>query len=55
VRTPAPIAALLIAHSHWSVADSVARFHARNTFLENIGLIGGFMLAAILVERERVA
>jgi len=26
-----------------------------NTFLEHIGLIGGFMLAAILVEKERAA
>lgn len=44
--------ATLIAHPYWTVADPVERFHALNTFLEHIGLIGGFMLAAILVERE---
>lgn len=46
--------ATLIAHPYWTVADPTERFHALNTFLEHIGLIGGFMLAAILVERERV-
>ena len=47
--------ATLIAHPYWTVADPVERFHALNTFLEHIGLIGGFMLAAILVEREKWA
>jgi len=46
-------AATLIAHPFWTVADPMERFHALNTFLEHIGLIGGFMLAAILVERDR--
>lgn len=46
--------ATLIAHPYWTVADPTEHFHALNTFLEHIGLIGGFMLAAILVERERV-
>jgi uncharacterized membrane protein YphA (DoxX/SURF4 family) len=45
--------ATLIAHPYWTVDDPVARFHAMNTFLEHVGLIGGLMLAAILVERER--
>jgi uncharacterized membrane protein YphA (DoxX/SURF4 family) len=45
--------ATLIAHPYWTVADPAERFHAMNTFLEHIGLIGGFMLAAALVERER--
>lgn len=40
--------ATLIAHPFWQVADPVARFHERNTFLEHIGLIGGLMLAASL-------
>lgn len=44
--------ATLIAHPYWTVADPVERFHAMNTFLEHVGLIGGFMLAAILVQRE---
>lgn len=45
--------ATLIAHPFWTVEDPMARFHATNTFLEHIGLIGGIMLAAALVERER--
>ena len=44
--------ATLIAHPYWTVADPVERFHAMNTFLEHIGLIGGFMLVAILVQKE---
>ncbi|ADG10568.1 DoxX family protein [Caulobacter segnis] len=47
--------ATLIAHPYWTVVDPTERFHALNTFLEHIGLIGGFMLAAILVEKERAA
>jgi uncharacterized membrane protein YphA (DoxX/SURF4 family) len=45
--------ATLIAHPFWTVADPMERFHALNTFLEHVGLIGGFMLAAILIERDR--
>lgn len=45
-------AATLIAHPFWQVADPVARFHERNTFLEHVGLIGGLMIAAILRERR---
>jgi len=47
--------ATLIAHPYWTVVDPVERFHAMNTFLEHIGLIGGFMVAAALVEKERAA
>jgi transmembrane protein len=47
--------ATLIAHPYWTVEDPAERFHALNTFLEHIGLIGGFMLAAVLVEREQRA
>lgn len=47
--------ATLVAHPFWTVADPMERFHALNTFLEHIGLIGGFLLAAILIERERAA
>lgn len=46
--------ATLIAHPYWTVADPMERFHAMNTFLEHIGLIGGLMLAAVLVEKEDV-
>jgi transmembrane protein len=45
--------ASLIAHPCWTITDPVERFHALNTFLEHIGMIGGFMLAAILVEQEK--
>jgi uncharacterized membrane protein YphA (DoxX/SURF4 family) len=44
--------ATLIAHPFWQVADPMQRFHERNTFLEHVGLIGGFMLAAILSHRK---
>ena len=40
--------ATMIAHPFWQVAEPMARFHERNTFLEHVGLIGGLMLAAIL-------
>lgn len=45
--------ATLIAHPYWTVADPMERFHALNTFLEHVGLIGGLMLAAILAEKVR--
>lgn len=44
--------ATLIAHPFWQVANPMQRFHERNTFLEHVGLIGGFMLAAILSHRK---
>lgn len=45
--------ATLIAHPFWTVADPIARFHERNTFLEHAGLIGGLKLAAIVRMRIR--
>ena len=47
--------ATLIAHPFWTSTDPMERFHALNTFLEHIGLIGGLMLAAGLGEREKRA
>jgi len=47
--------ATLIAHQFWTISDPVARFGAFNSFLEHGGLIGGLVLAAILVERDRVS
>lgn len=44
--------ATLIAHPFWQVADPMARFHERATFLEHVGLIGGLILAAILRKRR---
>ncbi|GGA00923.1 DoxX family protein [Dyella caseinilytica] len=45
--------AATVAYPFWAVADPVMRFDDRNAFFEHIGLIGGFMLAAILADRER--
>jgi len=45
--------ATLVAHAFWTMDDPVERFHALNTFLEHIGLIGGLALAAVLAEVER--
>jgi len=45
--------ATLIAHPFWTLSDPMDRFHATNTFLEHMGLIGGLMLAAILIEPDR--
>ncbi len=45
--------ATLIAHPFWTIAEPVARFHAQNTFLEHLGLIGGLMVAAALTEKGR--
>jgi transmembrane protein len=45
--------ATLIAHRFWAIDDPMERFHALNTFLEHIGLIGGLALAAVLAEAER--
>ncbi|MET0339204.1 MAG: DoxX family protein [Caulobacter sp.] len=45
--------ATVIAHPFWTVADPMARFHETNTFLEHVGLIGAFVLAAVLGERGR--
>ncbi|ATC32008.1 DoxX family protein [Caulobacter vibrioides] len=47
--------ATLIAHPYWTIADPAARFHAINTFLEHIGLIGGLMPAAGLAGKGRAA
>lgn len=44
--------ATLIAHPFWTMADPMARFHERNTFLEHVGLVGGLILAAILTHRK---
>ena len=43
--------ATLIAHPFWQIAEPVAKFHARNTFLEHIALIGGLVAVAILRSR----
>lgn len=42
--------AALVANPFWTMAGS-ERFMATNAFFEHVGLIGGFVLAAMLAER----
>lgn len=44
--------ATLIGHPFWRIDDPIARFHERNTFLEHVGLIGGFIVVAVLFNRK---
>ncbi len=44
--------ATLIAHPFWNLAGQ-ERFLATNTFFEHCGLIGGFVIAALLTAREQ--
>ncbi|MET0195251.1 MAG: DoxX family protein [Hyphomicrobiaceae bacterium] len=46
--------ATLIAHAWWTKAG-IERFRDFNTFWEHAGLVGGFMLAAVLASRRLVA
>jgi transmembrane protein len=48
------VVATLLAHRFWVDADPAARFQDRNAFWEHAGLIGGLMLAAILVKQQGV-
>lgn len=45
--------ATVVAHDFWNVTDATIRFHALNTFLEHIGLIGGLFLAATLTVPQK--
>ena len=44
--------ATVVAHGFWRF-EGIERAHQFNTFLEHIGLIGGFLLAAILIDARR--
>jgi len=44
--------ASLVANDFWALQGQ-ARFIAMNSFFEHIGLIAGFVLAAVIAERER--
>lgn len=46
------VLATLLAHGFWTDVDPVTRAHALNTFLEHMGLVGGFMVAAVLLQRQ---
>jgi uncharacterized membrane protein YphA (DoxX/SURF4 family) len=43
--------ATLIAHPFWTMVGQ-ERFLATNAFFEHLGLIGGFVIAALLAARE---
>ncbi|MET3667236.1 DoxX family protein [Caulobacter sp. 1776] len=43
------------ANAFWTMAAGHDRFVATNAFVEHIGLIGGFILVALLDRREQVA
>lgn len=43
------------ANAFWTMAAGHERFMAANAFVEHIGLIGGFVLVALLERRERRA
>ncbi|SRR5258708_11957163 len=44
--------AAFVANRFWEGGDPAGQMAALNAFLEHIGLIGGFMLVAILTERQ---
>jgi uncharacterized membrane protein YphA (DoxX/SURF4 family) len=43
------------ANAFWTMAAGHDRFMATNAFVEHIGLVGGFVLVALLDRRERLA
>ncbi len=45
--------AAVTANAFWSMPAGPARFMATNAFFEHLGLIGGFVLAALLAEHDR--
>ncbi|PZR35902.1 DoxX family protein [Caulobacter segnis] len=47
--------AAIKANAFWTMPAGQDRFMAMNAFVEHIGLIGGFVLVALLDRRERVA
>jgi uncharacterized membrane protein YphA (DoxX/SURF4 family) len=45
--------AAIVANPFWSMAAGQERFSALNGFLEHIGLVGGFILVALVDELEK--
>lgn len=43
--------AAITANAFWAMAPGPARFMATNAFFEHLGLIGGFVLAALIARR----
>lgn len=46
------ILANFVGHAFWTVPDPVARFHDMNAFIANLGLVGGLVLACIIVRKD---
>lgn len=44
--------AALVANAFWAMPDGPERFGAMNAFFEHMGLVGGFVLVAVLARRE---
>ena len=44
--------AAITANAFWAMPAGRARFMATNAFFEHLGLIGGFVLAALVAERD---
>ncbi|PZU10203.1 DoxX family protein [Sphingomonas sp.] len=47
--------AAMTANAFWAMPAGEARFMATNAFFEHLGLIGGFVLAALVTERANRA
>lgn len=47
--------AAITANAFWAMPAGDARFMATNAFFEHLGLIGGFILVALVAERPRRA
>ncbi|WP_226635896.1 DoxX family protein [Novosphingobium profundi] len=45
--------AAIAANAFWGMEPGPERFAATNAFFEHLGLIGGFVMAALVAERER--
>jgi uncharacterized membrane protein YphA (DoxX/SURF4 family) len=45
--------AAITANAFWAMPDGHERFMATNAFFEHLGLIGGFVLVAIIADREK--
>lgn len=47
------VLAAITANAFWALPPGPERFMATNAFFEHLGLVGGFVLAALLAEAER--
>lgn len=47
------LAAAVTANAFWSMPIGQDRFMATNAFFEHVGLVGGFVLVAVLTDRGR--